>query len=138
MERCPNCNARWDGTDTCRRCGMDLGHLLRIEQTAERHLAAAVALWSSGDQDGAQRAAATALALQRSDLAAALAGFISSQTVVEVLMEQASQDTGGGRGRRWLPWGRAAEDVEETLPFNDPDADVDSGNGSRRGRGGRF
>lgn len=42
MERCPNCRARRDGGETCRRCGMDLAPLLAVERGAESLLARAV------------------------------------------------------------------------------------------------
>lgn len=142
MERCPNCHARWDGGETCRRCGMDLRHLLRIEQQAERSLAAAVAHWSSGDQDGALQAAATALLLQRSDLAAALHGFIASQSVVEVLTARTAADTAGRRrALGWLPWGQAADEVpDEYNGFALPTADTDEASAvdpAERGARGR-
>ena len=35
MERCPNCKARYRKGETCRRCGMELKWLLKIEQSAE-------------------------------------------------------------------------------------------------------
>ena len=48
MDRCPNCRARSNGADTCRRCGMELGLLMAVEEAAKRlttqgitHLAAA-------------------------------------------------------------------------------------------------
>ena len=42
MERCPNCRARHDTGDTCRRCGMDLSLLLTLERAADRLLTDAV------------------------------------------------------------------------------------------------
>ena len=46
MERCPNCRARGDGSETCRRCGMNLSGLLAVERASEHlrgisHLAVA-------------------------------------------------------------------------------------------------
>jgi hypothetical protein len=43
MERCPNCRARWDGSPSCRRCGMDLQPLIAVEEAAEQLIARAVA-----------------------------------------------------------------------------------------------
>lgn len=35
MERCPNCKARYRSGEVCRRCGMELTWLLKIERNAE-------------------------------------------------------------------------------------------------------
>ena len=35
MDRCPNCRARREGGETCRRCGMDFNALLAVEQAAD-------------------------------------------------------------------------------------------------------
>ncbi len=48
MERCPNCRARWESGETCRRCGMDLAPLLAVERAAESLIAQAVAALAEG------------------------------------------------------------------------------------------
>lgn len=48
MERCPNCRARWESGETCRRCGMDLAPLLAVERAAESMVALAVADLADG------------------------------------------------------------------------------------------
>ena len=53
MDRCPNCRARWEGGETCRRCGMDLGPLLAVERAAESLLARAVAQLAADDTEAA-------------------------------------------------------------------------------------
>lgn len=53
MERCPNCRARWDGAEHCRRCGMALAPLIAIEQAAHRLVAGGVARLAAGDAQGA-------------------------------------------------------------------------------------
>jgi hypothetical protein len=76
MERCPNCRARWDGGETCRRCGMDLAPLLVVEQAADRLLARAVAQLAGGDSPGAVRSLARAEALSAEPLVRHLKGFV--------------------------------------------------------------
>jgi hypothetical protein len=76
MERCPVCRARLPGGErACPRCGADLGLLLGIEAERERLEFSAVQRLSRGDPEGAGAAAEQALALQRTPLALALAGF---------------------------------------------------------------
>lgn len=48
MERCPNCRARWESGETCRRCGMDLAPLLACERAAESLVALAIADLADG------------------------------------------------------------------------------------------
>ena len=75
MDRCPNCRARWDGGETCRRCGMDLAPLLVVEQAAEGLLARAVAQLAEGDSPGAVLTLARAEALNAEPLIRHLKGF---------------------------------------------------------------
>ena len=75
MERCPNCRARWDGGESCRRCGMDLAPLLAIEQAAESLLATAVARMVRGDAPSAVRTLTQAERLSGEPLIRHLAGF---------------------------------------------------------------
>ena len=51
MERCPNCRARWESGETCRRCGMDLAPLLACEQAAESLVTRALAAMAAGQVD---------------------------------------------------------------------------------------
>lgn len=48
MERCPNCRARRESGETCRRCGMDLTPLLAVERAAESLIARAIAELAAG------------------------------------------------------------------------------------------
>lgn len=48
MERCPNCRARWESGETCRRCGMDLVPLLACERAAESLMTRALAALAAG------------------------------------------------------------------------------------------
>ena len=76
MERCPVCRARLPGGEpACPRCGADLGLLLGIEAEREHLEFSAVEHLSRGNLEGAGAAAEQALALQRTPLALALAGF---------------------------------------------------------------
>jgi len=76
MQRCPNCNARGDGSTNCRRCGMDFGLLLRTEQAAERLTHQAFAQFASAEMAAAKQTLRRAQALQNSPIAARLLGFI--------------------------------------------------------------
>ena len=49
MERCPNCRARWDGAEHCRRCGMELAPLLAAEHAAHRLIARALRWMGEGE-----------------------------------------------------------------------------------------
>ncbi len=75
MDRCPNCRARTDAAPSCRRCGMDLALLQRVEQAADAALHQAVSRFAAGDMNSAGSAARRALALRRTPLAEQLAGF---------------------------------------------------------------
>jgi hypothetical protein len=48
MERCPNCRARWESAENCRRCGMDLAPLLACERAAESLMTRALAALAAG------------------------------------------------------------------------------------------
>lgn len=76
MDRCPNCAARTDGSPACRRCGMDLADLLRVEQAAENLLTQAVAHLATGDAGAARTALMQSLALRRTPCAERLLGFV--------------------------------------------------------------
>jgi len=75
MERCPNCRARSDGADTCRRCGMELGALIGVEETAERLTAQGVAHLAAADLAAALCNLDEAIGLRREPFAELLLGF---------------------------------------------------------------
>ena len=72
MDRCPNCRARRDDGNICRRCGMDLAALLDVEQAAEALTARAVGQLALGQSDAAVRTLAKAQALRADPLASHL------------------------------------------------------------------
>ncbi len=76
MDRCPNCAARTDGSPACRRCGMDLASLLRVERVAEGLLTQAVAHLATGNPEAACAALTQSLALHRTPCAERLLGFV--------------------------------------------------------------
>jgi hypothetical protein len=78
MERCPNCRARYQGGERCRRCGMELGALLASEQGADALVRRALAALAEGDQDKARAALTRARALRHDPLTDALLGFALS------------------------------------------------------------
>ncbi len=75
MDRCPNCRARSDGADTCRRCGMALGPLIGVEEAAERLTAQGVAHLAAADLTAALRDLDEAIGLRRESFAELLRGF---------------------------------------------------------------
>ena len=75
MERCPNCRARWDGSTSCRRCGMDLDLLIAAERAAEHLVARGIAHLAVADPAHARRELTLALALHRTDFAELLLDF---------------------------------------------------------------
>lgn len=81
MDRCPNCRARWDGGETCRRCGMDLAPLLVVEQAAEGLLARAAAQLARGDFHGALRTLSRAEDLNAEPLTRHLRAFARQLTI---------------------------------------------------------
>lgn len=75
MERCPNCRARREAGETCRRCGMDLAPLLAVEQAAASLIVQAVAELAAGQPAGAVESLSRARALSADPLIAHLAAF---------------------------------------------------------------
>ena len=75
MERCPNCRARYETGETCRRCGMDLRLLLAIERAAESMTADAVAQLAAGETNDAVRALTRARGLSAEPFIAHLLAF---------------------------------------------------------------
>ena len=78
MDRCPNCRARILGADHCRRCGMALDLLQKIEAAAEVQLALALHHLTNGDNAAASVAVRRALSLRRGPLAEELSAFAKS------------------------------------------------------------
>jgi Tfp pilus assembly protein PilF len=76
MQRCPNCNARADGSTNCRRCCMDLTLLLRTEQAAQHLTQQALAQLATEDLAAAKQSLRQAQALQDDPLSAHLLRFI--------------------------------------------------------------
>ncbi len=75
MDRCPNCRARSNGADTCRRCGMALGLLMAVEEAAERLTAQAVARFATDDLSLALRNLEQAVGLRREPFSELLLEF---------------------------------------------------------------
>ena len=75
MERCPNCRARWDESMICRRCGMELGRLIEVEEAAERLTLRGIMLLATGDPATAADDLALAQGLRRTPFAETLLGF---------------------------------------------------------------
>ena len=80
MERCPNCRARWESGETCRRCGMDLGPLLAVELAAESLITRAVAELAGGRPAAAINSLTSARALIADPIIGHLAAFAETLT----------------------------------------------------------
>ena len=80
MDRCPNCRARRDEGDTCRRCGMDLTPLLDVEQAAEALIARAIGQLARGQEDAAVCTLVKAEALRVDPLVSHLCAFAANST----------------------------------------------------------
>lgn len=76
MDRCPNCRARWESGDNCRRCGMDLGLLLTVEREAESLVEHALDRIVLGDTAAALVALDRASRLRADPLVEHLRGFV--------------------------------------------------------------
>lgn len=79
MERCPSCRARRDEGEQCRRCGMDLAHLLAAEQAAERLVADAIQRLFADDLDAAIDGLSRARTLVADPLADRLLAFARAE-----------------------------------------------------------
>jgi len=75
MERCPNCRARREEGATCRRCGMELGKLIEVEEAAERLTLQGIAHLAAGDPATATTDLSVALGMRREPFAEILLGF---------------------------------------------------------------
>jgi hypothetical protein len=65
MEYCPACNASTAGEQTCRRCKMDLGPLIAVEDGALMHIREALAAFESQDFCAMQFRARRAFSLKK-------------------------------------------------------------------------
>ena len=79
MERCPNCRARWDGGEHCRRCGLELASLLVAEHAAHRLIARAFARLAAGEGTAALSDLSRARGLHDEPFIALLQGFVRSE-----------------------------------------------------------
>jgi hypothetical protein len=85
MERCPNCGARCDGGEQCRRCGLGLAPLLAVEEAAERLIGGALVRLAQGDAAGALSALGRSRNLRRDALSHILLGFARAEAAGEHL-----------------------------------------------------
>lgn len=78
MLRCPNCRARRNGNEHCRRCGMELTRLCEAEQAAQRWLMEALGHLEAGDAPGAIAALERSRTLYREPFSDLLLDFARS------------------------------------------------------------
>ena len=70
MEQCPSCGASNKGEQTCRRCRMDLGPLMAVEENALMHIQQASDAFERQDRLGMLFHARRAFSLKKSKPAA--------------------------------------------------------------------
>ena len=79
MERCPNCRARWDGAEHCRRCGLELAPLLAAEHAAHRLIVRALRHMGEGETQSALADLTRARDLCREPFIDLLCGFAHAE-----------------------------------------------------------
>jgi hypothetical protein len=79
MERCPNCRARWDGAEHCRRCGLELAPLLAAEHAAHRLIVRALRRMGEGETQTALADLTRARDLYREPFIDLLCGFARAE-----------------------------------------------------------
>jgi hypothetical protein len=80
MERCPNCRARYQEGERCRRCGMELASLLRVETAAERLIQSGLHHLARDELAASLRALKTAGRLRRDPFIDLLLGFVDNRS----------------------------------------------------------
>lgn len=78
MPRCPNCRARLNEAEHCRRCGMELTRLLETQRAAQWQLMEALGHLEADDAAGAIAALERSRALYREPFSDLLLGFARS------------------------------------------------------------
>jgi hypothetical protein len=78
MLRCPNCRARLNEAERCRRCGMELTRLLETKQAAHRWLMEALDHLEAGDAASAIAAFERSCTLYREPFSDLLLDFARS------------------------------------------------------------
>jgi hypothetical protein len=82
MQRCPVCNARWNGSRNCHRCKSDIGKLADIETASDDFYHQAIAAYQSSDYPAMLNYATRACSLRRTPKTirmAACAALLSGQ-----------------------------------------------------------
>jgi hypothetical protein len=75
MDRCPNCRARYESGDSCRRCGMDLGSLLALERAVDGQIVRALGQFARGEVPAGRQNLAKARKLHPTPMTHHLLGF---------------------------------------------------------------
>lgn len=81
MERCPNCRARYDRRERCRRCGMELGRLDQIERAADALVARSLQCLADGDAALAVDVLLRAKRLRQDELVVHLIALASAEAL---------------------------------------------------------
>lgn len=85
MERCPCCNARLTGAQSCPRCQADLSSVLGSEQLARYWLSKALKFWLADEPQIAILALSKSICLKQTPLALVFRDFIIRQQSQNVL-----------------------------------------------------
>jgi hypothetical protein len=91
MERCPNCRARWDGAEHCRRCGLELAPLLAAEHAAHRLIVRALRHMGEGETQTALADLTRARELYREPFIDLLCGFARAEAWGETHLGEPSE-----------------------------------------------
>jgi hypothetical protein len=83
MDRCPNCRARLDGAEQCRRCGLELNLLYAVDRAGDAAVARAIRRLAEDDRIGAIRDLKQARALSGGAFVSALLAFARSTPSAE-------------------------------------------------------
>jgi predicted amidophosphoribosyltransferase len=120
MDRCPNCRARLDGSDQCRRCGLELKLLQATDRACDAAVARAIRRLAADDRTGAIQDLKQARALSGGAFVSALLAFARSTPS----RESAPDITAGPL----VPERRATEAASQPLVEREP-LDPESGDG---------
>jgi hypothetical protein len=91
MERCPCCNARLTGAQSCPRCQADLVSVIGSEQLARHWLSRTLKFWLAGEPQLAILALTKSINVKQTPFALVFRDFIirqQSQNVIGLLEEQ--------------------------------------------------
>jgi len=87
MDKCPNCRARLDDAPQCRRCGLELDPLRKVERGFDIVFSSALQCLAEGNAAGAAEHLRQALELRRDPLAKDLLALLQAISLSEHLTD---------------------------------------------------